>query len=144
MCTHFYLDKIACIIHFGLVYVTMERDWLLESICKAVIRLQLDGKLEKLSVNIVCFHNHSDVSIVTPKIGWEYDEDEAMELASSIFTTKGFKMTKTTKPTKSLKNTSDDDDYSYLANLGFNKNALEKDNNCFSPVDRAFPSSNTL
>jgi AAA+ superfamily predicted ATPase len=67
----------------GLVYVTMERDWLLESICKAVIRLQLDGKLEKLSVNIVCFHNHSDVSIVTPKIGWKYDENEAMQFIST-------------------------------------------------------------
>ena len=36
-----------------------------------------------------------------------YDKDEALELASSIFTTKGFKMTKSTK---SLKNTSDDEE----------------------------------
>ena len=52
-----------------------------------------------------------------------YDEDEAMELASSIFTTKGFKMTKSTK---SLKNTSDDEEDEDMGKVAKAKSRTKK------------------
>ena len=68
------------------------------------------------------------VDMVGKMLGSEdgYDEDEAMELASSIFTTKGFKMTKTTKSTKSLKNTSDDEDDEDTAKVSKAKSRTKK------------------
>lgn len=72
--------------------------------------------------------NTMSTDMVTKMLGSEegYDEDEAMELASSIFTTKGFKMTKTTKSTKSLKNTSDDEEDEDMAKVAKAKSRTKK------------------
>ena len=68
------------------------------------------------------------VDMVGKMLGSEdgYDEDEAMELASSIFTTKGFKMTKTTKSTKTLKNSSNDEDDEDTAKVSKAKSRTKK------------------
>lgn len=66
--------------------------------------------------------NTMSTDMVGKMLGSEegYDEDEAIELASSIFTTKGFKMT------KSLKNTSDVEDDEDTAKVAKAKSRTKK------------------
>ena len=67
-----------------LAYVTKEREWLIESLCKAVVRLQLEGRLEKQSVTISFLEVFTDTPtfVIEPNIGWDYDESAAHDFVS--------------------------------------------------------------